>query len=281
MALGSSLTASLRRVQHARRSRFFSVGSGLLYRIYERRLLLAIRQYPLPRHIGIILDGNRRHARALHITDPHAVYGLGAHKLDDVLRWCSELQIPTITLWVFSPDNLRRPSYEVAGIFSALEAKLLALARDQRIHTGRIRVRAIGKIDLLPESARAAIRVVEEATASHDGIVVNIAVAYGGRQEIVDAIVAFLNDHNAEHRTLAEAIASVTPEGIGRYLYTAGLPDPDLIRTSVEVRLSGFMLWQSAHSEFYFTDVNWPAFRKIDLLRAIRSYQQRHRRFGI
>jgi short-chain Z-isoprenyl diphosphate synthase len=241
-----------------------------------------IHQYPLPRHIGIILDGNRRHARALRITDPHAVYGLGAHKLDDVLRWCSELQIPAITLWVFSPDNLRRPSCEVSGIFSALEAKLLALAHDQRIHTGRIRVRAIGKLDLLPESARAAIRVIEKATASHDGMFLNIAVAYGGRQEIVDAIVAFLSDHNAEHRTLAEAITCVTPEAIGRYLYTAGLPDPDLIiRTSGEVRLSGFMLWQSAHSEFYFTDVNWPAFRKVDLLRAIRSYQQRHRRFGI
>jgi short-chain Z-isoprenyl diphosphate synthase len=253
-----------------------------LYRWYERRLVLALRDHVLPRHIGIILDGNRRHARALGISDPREVYGLGAHKLDDVLAWCDDLRIPTVTLWVFSPENLRRSTAEVSGIFGAIEAKLLTLAQDARIHEGRVRVRAIGKLDLVPDRTRAAIRLAEEATAGYDGMVLNIAVAYGGRQEIIDAVAAFLADNQAEGRTLAEIIPELTPKALGRYLYTAGLPDPDLIiRTSGEVRLSGFMLWQSAHSEFYFTDVNWPAFRKIDFLRAIRTFQQRQRRFGL
>jgi len=224
-------------------------------------LLRAVRKDAMPRHIGIILDGNRRHARTLGITDPQAVYDLGARKLDDVLSWCIELNVPTVTLWVF---------------------KLCSLVCDRYFHARRIRVRAIGKLDSIPEATRAAIRAIEDATASYESMVLNIAIAYGGRQEIADAIVALLRDEEAEGRTLADAAARLTPEAIGRYLYTAGLPDPDLIiRTSGEVRLSGFMLWQSAHSEFYFADVNWPVFRKIDLLRAIRSYQQRQRRFGI
>jgi short-chain Z-isoprenyl diphosphate synthase len=236
----------------------------------------------LPRHVGIILDGNRRHARSLGITDPREVYDIGARKLDDVLGWCGELQINTVTLWVFSPENLRRSTAEVSGILAAIQAKLTALARDPRIHQGRIRVRAIGKLSLIPEATQAAIRAAEEATAAYDGMVLNIAVAYGGRQEIVDAVSAFLTDNVAPDMSLPEVITRLTPETVGRYLYTAGLPDPDLIiRTSGEIRLSGFMLWQSAHSEFYFTDVHWPAFRKIDFLRAIRTYQLRQRRFGV
>ncbi|HVC51778.1 MAG TPA: polyprenyl diphosphate synthase [Stellaceae bacterium] len=243
---------------------------------------MAIRAHPLPRHVGIILDGNRRHARRLGITDPRAVYNIGARKLDDVLGWCREMRIPTVTLWVFSPENLRRSTEEVSGIFGAIEAKLAVLARDPRIHQGRVRIRAIGKLSLVPEATVAAIRAAEAATAAYDGMVLNIAVAYGGRQEIVDAVSAFLGDTLAPDMSLADLVARLTPETLGRYLYTAGLPDPDLIiRTSGEVRLSGFMLWQSAHSEFYFTDVHWPAFRKIDFLRAIRTYQMRQRRFGL
>jgi short-chain Z-isoprenyl diphosphate synthase len=252
-----------------------------LYRLYEQRLLYTLRNQTMPGHIGIILDGNRRHARSLGITDPRTVYDIGAGKLDDVLGWCTELRIPTVTLWVFSPENLRRPTEEVSGIFGAIQAKLAALASDPRIHQGRIRVRAIGKLSLVPEATQAAIRAAEDATAMYDGMRLNIAVAYGGRQEIVDAISAFLSDNATPDMRPSELIARLTPEAVGRYLYTAGLPDPDLIiRTSGEVRLSGFMLWQSAHSEFYFTDVHWPAFRKIDFLRAIRAYQLRQRRFG-
>lgn len=254
----------------------------IVYRLYERRLLRAVRSQALPSHVGIILDGNRRHARALGITEPREVYALGARKLDDVLTWCSELRIPTVTLWVFSPENLGRPTAEVFGIFAAIEAKLLALTRDPRVHHERVRIRAIGKLGLLPETTRAAIKAAEDATARYDGMVLNIAAAYGGRQEIVDAVAGFLTDRAAEGASLPEVVARLTPDAIGRYLYTAGLPDPDLIiRTSGEIRLSGFMLWQSAHSEFYFTDVNWPAFRQIDFLRAIRAYQERRRRFGL
>jgi short-chain Z-isoprenyl diphosphate synthase len=219
-----------------------------LYRLYEERLLITIRAHPLPRHVGIILDGNRRHARKRGISDPREIYNIGARKLDDVLGWCDEVRIPSVTLWVFSPANLRRSTAEVSGIFAAIEAKLTALARDPRIHRGRIRVRAIGKLSVIPAGAQAAIRAAEGATAGYDGMRLNIAVAYGGREEIVDAVAAFLTDNVSPDTSLSEVIARLTPEAIGRYLYTAGLPDPDLIiRTSGEVRLSGFMLWQSAN----------------------------------
>lgn len=264
-----------------RERRFPSIVLRPLYRIYEEGLLSAIRTHPVPRHVGIILDGNRRHAHKLGITDPLEIYDIGARKLDEVLAWCRELQVPTVTLWVFSPDNLRRPTAEVSGIFAAIEAKMSALARDPRIHEGRVRVRAIGKLSLIPEATQLAIRAAEVATAAYDDMVLNIAVAYGGRQEIVDAVAALITDNLTAECSLPDLIARLTPEAVGRYLYTAGLPELDLIiRTSGEIRLSGFLLWQSAHSEFYFTDVHWPAFRKIDFLRAIRTFQSRQRRFG-
>src|SRR6516162_3460233 len=242
----------------------------LLYYLYARRLVRDVKSGPTPGHIGIILDGNRRHGRSLGITEPRELYDLGANKLDEVLDWCVELGITTVTLWVFSTDNFRRPAAEVSGILDSVEAKLKALAADPTVHRRRVRVRAIGCRAMLPEPVLAAIAAAERATA-----------AYGGRQEIADAVRALLNGMADDETTLAEAVEGVTPEAIAKHLYTAGLPDPDLIiRTSGEVRLSGFLLWQSAHSEFYFTDVLWPAFRKIDFLRAIRSFQQRRRRFG-
>ena len=253
----------------------------LIYYLYGRRLARDVKREPLPRHIGLILDGNRRHGRRIGVTNPRELYDLGAGKLDDVLDWCVEFGIPTVTLWVFSTDNFRRPAVEVSGILAAIEAKLTALARDPVIHRRRVRVRAIGQLCLLPEELVGAIETAEAATAGYDGVELNIAVAYGGRQEIADAVQALLGRMIACGTSLAEAAAQVTPDAIARHLYTAGLPDPDLIiRTSGEIRLSGFLLWQSAHSEFYFSDVNWPVFRKIDFLRAIRTYQQRRRRFG-
>jgi short-chain Z-isoprenyl diphosphate synthase len=254
---------------------------SLIYFLYARRLAREVRKSPRPRHIGIILDGNRRHGRAIGITEPRALYDLGADKLDAVLDWCAELEIPTVTLWVFSTDNFRRPPAEVSGILASVEAKLTALAGDPAIHRRRVRVRAIGCLGMLPRPVLEAIAAAERATAGYDGLELNIAVAYGGRQEIADAVRAMLAGMAEEQTSLDSAIERVTPEAIGAHLYTAGLPDPDLIiRTSGEIRLSGFLLWQSAHSEFYFTDVLWPAFRKIDFLRAIRSYQERRRRFG-
>ncbi|MGO8921280.1 MAG: polyprenyl diphosphate synthase [Stellaceae bacterium] len=253
----------------------------LLYRLYETRLRRQVATKPMPRHVGIILDGNRRHGRAHGITEPQAMYRLGAEKLDDILDWCAELSIPTVTLWVFSPDNFRRPSPEVSGILAAIEAKLATLAHDPLIHRRRVRVRAIGRLPLLPDTLLATITEAERATAGYDGMDLNIAVAYGGRQEIADAVQQLLRDTAAQGKGLDDAIAAITPDAIARHLYTAGLPDPDLIiRTSGEIRLSGFLLWQSVHSEYYFTDVLWPAFRKLDFLRAIRVFQERQRRFG-
>src|SRR5262249_53255644 len=252
-----------------------------LYWIYERRLFYQITGKSMPRHIGIILDGNRRHGRSRGVTDPHEIYRCGAEKLDDILDWCAELSIPAVTLWVCSTENLKRSVAEILGILSAIEIKMAALARDPCTHQKRIRIKAIGRLDILPESVLAAIRTAEEATSAYDSMTLTIAVAYGGREEIADAVRALLKEHVRHGASLPDVIDNITPEMIARHLYAADLPDPDLIvRTSGEIRLSGFLLWQSVHSEFYFADVLWPAFRKIDFLRAVRSYQYRQRRFG-
>ena len=251
-----------------------------LYRLYERRLLAEIKVNPLPRHVGIILDGNRRHGRVNGLTDPIGIYEPGARKLDDVLDWCSDLAIPAVTLWVCSTDNLARPPEQVSGILAAVESKLRALATDPRIHARRVHVDAIGRLDLLPPGMLEAIANAKRATAEYGNLLLTIAIGYGGREEIIDAVRALLSEHR-EGTSLEEMIARVTPETLQRYLYMPHAPDPDLIiRTSGEIRLSGFLLWQSAYSEFYFADVYWPDFRKIDLLRAIRSFQNRNRRFG-
>ena len=252
-----------------------------LYWIYERRLLNQLKQRPMPRHVGIILDGNRRHARKRGLSDPYEIYQRGAEKLDHILDWCANLRIPAVTLWVFSTENLKRSQAEVTGILSAIEAKVAGLAHDPFVLRRHIRVRAIGRLDILPESVVAAIRAAEAATAQNNSMALTIAVAYGGREEITDAVRALLKTEAQQGAALSEAIERITPEAIARHLYAADLPDPDLIiRTSGEIRLSGFLLWQSVNSEFYFTDVLWPALRKVDFLRAIRAYQARNRRFG-
>jgi short-chain Z-isoprenyl diphosphate synthase len=252
-----------------------------VYWVYEHWLLHQIQEGLMPRHVGIILDGNRRHARRRGVGDPREIYQLGADKLDDALDWCAELGISAVTLWVFSTENLKRSPAEVSGILAAIETKIAALTEDPFLHQRRIRVRAIGRLDILPESLVAVIRHAEAATVTYDSITLTIAAAYGGREEIVDAVRDFLETQAKQGRSLADVVDKMSSDDIGRHLYAADLPDPDLIiRTSGEIRLSGFLLWQSVNSEFYFTDVLWPAFRKIDFLRAIRAYQGRHRRFG-
>lgn len=252
-----------------------------IYAVYCRRLMAQVLLRPAPRHVGIILDGNRRYGRRAGLLDPIQVYTNGAGKLDDLLDWCGELRIPAVTLWVCSTDNLERPSHEVAGILGAVEAKLKALACDPQIHNRRVRVQAIGRLELLPATTLAAIRAAEAATAGYDAMLLSIAVAYGGREEIADAVRTVLAKAISGGASLPEVLDQVTPEEIGRHLYLANAPEPDLIiRTSGELRLSGFLLWQSAYSEFYFSDVLWPAFRKIDFLRAVRAFQQRKRRYG-
>jgi short-chain Z-isoprenyl diphosphate synthase len=253
----------------------------LLYWLYESRLRRQIRRRSVPRHVGIILDGNRRHARKHGLADPRAAYDLGADKLDDVLAWCSDLAIPAVTLWVCSIDNLKRSQTEVTGILAAVEAKISALAKDPAIHRRRVRVRAVGRLDLLPPSLVTVLREAEQATADHDALKLTIAIAYGGREEIADAVRDLVRGRVREGEDLEAIVEEITPSAIDKHLYTVGLPDLDLIiRTSGEIRLSGFLLWQSANSEFYFSDVNWPEFRKIDFLRALRSFQERSRRFG-
>jgi len=253
----------------------------LLYRIYERRLLAEIRRDKLPQHIGLILDGNRRYARALGLMDVLEGHRRGANKLEEVLTWCAELDIRMVSIWILSTENLHRPPEELVGLLNLIEQKMRDVARDPKTHHKRMRIRAIGKLELLPPSLQSAIREAEEATREYDTLFLNVAVGYGGRQEIADAVQALLRERLGQGATPEEAIREVTPDNVGKYLYTYDLPDPELIiRTSGELRLSGFLLWQSAYSEFYFCDAYWPAFRRIDLLRAIRSYQQRERRFG-
>ena len=253
----------------------------LLYWLYERRLLRQIRAGEAPQHVGIILDGNRRYARKHRLADPCEAYNIGAEKLDDVLAWCAELQIRAVTLWVCSIDNLRRSPDEVSGILAAVETKIGELAADPAIGRLGVRVKAVGRLDLLPASTVAVLREAEAATAAHTGLKLTIAIAYGGREEIADAVRDLIRERIGRGASLEAIAAEITPEAIDGHLYTAGLPNLDLIiRTSGEIRLSGFLLWQSAHSEFYFSDVDWPEFRKVDFLRAVRSFQQRQRRFG-
>jgi short-chain Z-isoprenyl diphosphate synthase len=253
----------------------------LIYRFYSNKLLSEVKSIPPPRHIGLILDGNRRYAieRGLKtITEGHK---RGADKLDEVLSWCDELKIRNITVWVFSTENLSRSQKEVKELLEVIEGKIQQLVQDPLTHKRRMKIKAIGKMELLPESTQKVIREAEEATRGYDNLSLTIALGYGGRQEIADALKDLVKNKLINGASLEDIIRNVTPDEIGRHLYTLDLPDPDLIiRTSGEIRMSGFLLWQSTYSEFYFCDVDWPAFRKIDFLRAIRSYQQRERRFG-
>ena len=248
----------------------------LIYRAYERRLDHEVRRSPLPQHVGVILDGNRRWARAMGYADAAEGHRRGAAKIDELLGWCTELDIPVVTLWLLSTENLARDPEEVGALLKVIEDKVTDLAR-----AGRWRIRALGSLELLPAKTRDLIERASEASLGRDGPLLNVAVGYGGRQEIADATRRLLEAYTEEGIDLGEAAKRINPEEIAKYLYTAGLPDPDLIiRTSGEVRLSGFLLWQSAHSEFYFCDPYWPDFRRIDFLRAVRAFQQRLRRFG-
>lgn len=254
----------------------------IVYGVYERRLTSRVAAGAMPRHVGIILDGNRRFGRANGVYDPETIYRLGAAKLDDILAWSAQLKIPMLTLWVFSTDNLGRPEAEIGGILSALESKMTELATDPDIAKRGVRVSAIGRRDILPARLLTAIEAAERATSDNDQMILTLAVGYGGREEISDAVRSMMESYARQGLSLNEAAARVSPVAIRQHLYLSAMPDPDLIiRTSGETRLSGFMLWQSVHSELHFCDVHWPAFRRIDYLRAIRSFQRRERRYGI
>ncbi len=245
------------------------------YRIYESRLAHGLAPDALPRHVGVILDGNRRWARATG-AETSAGHRAGAERVLDLLRWCEEAGIQVVTLWLLSTDNLARPEAELAPLLGIIDDVVARVAASPRR-----RVRAVGALDLLPTWLAGRLKAHAERTAEVEGLHVNVAVGYGGRREIADAVRSLLHEHAALGTSIEELAQVLDVEQIAQHLYTRGLPDPELvIRTSGEQRLSGFLLWQSAHSEFYFCEALWPDFRRVDFLRALRSYAQRERRFG-
>ena len=252
--------------------------SGLLYATYEHRLIAELDHDRLPRHVAVLADGNRRWARTNAPGRPLvAGYQAGADKLEEFVDWCDEIGIPVVTLWVLSTDNFARTgAEELEPLLSVIEQLVdrLAAARRWRVHV-------VGALDLLPEESAARLKAADEATIELDGMQVNIAVSYGGRHELRDAVRSLLAEEARLGTPISELAETLDIEHIAEHLYTKGQPDPDLIiRTSGEQRLSGFLMWQSAHSEFYFCEALWPDFRKVDFIRALRSYGARERRFG-
>jgi short-chain Z-isoprenyl diphosphate synthase len=246
----------------------------VLYPAYEARML---RRMPanLPKHIGVMLDGNRRWAKAVGRDTAHG-HRAGAANIEPLLTWCDEVGIEVVTLWLLSTDNLNRPADELEALLEIISDAVDSLA-DQR----RWRLHPVGALDLLPDATAKRLKAAAEATADVEGMIVNVAVAYGGRREIADAVRSLLQDHAARGTSLEDLAQQVDLEHIEEHLYTKGQPDPDLvIRTSGEQRLGGFLLWQSAKSEFYFCEAYWPDFRRVDFLRAIRAYALRDRRHG-
>jgi short-chain Z-isoprenyl diphosphate synthase len=229
----------------------------------------------LPKHVGVMLDGNRRWAKAVGRDTAHG-HRAGAANIEPLLGWCDEVGIEVVTLWLLSTDNLNRPAHELEPLLEIIEEAVAALAEQRRW-----RLHPVGALDLLPSSTAAKLKAAEEATRDVDGMLVNVAVPYGGRREIADAVRSLLHEYAAKGASLEDLAGIIDVEHIADHLYTKGQPDPDLvIRTSGEQRLGGFLLWQSAKSEFYFCEAYWPDFRRVDFLRAIRAYAMRERRFG-
>lgn len=246
------------------------------YDFYESYLLERVKSGNIPKHVAIIMDGNRRWARKLE-KPPWYGHLFGSNKLEEILDWCRELGIRTLTAYAFSTENFRRSPEEVNALMNLFEQKFRELVRDERVHRYGIRVNVIGRKDLLPENVRKAAEEAEKATRKYDNYTLNLAIAYGGRSEIADAVREIVQD------ALEGKISpdEIDEDLIKRYLYHPNMPDPDIvIRTGGEVRISNFLLYQIAYSELFFVDVYFPEFRKIDFLRIIREYQKRQRRFG-
>jgi len=251
----------------------------LLYSMYERRLAARLVGKPHPRHVGVIVDGNRRWAKEMGYVDPNDGHRVGAARIQELLRWCDQAGIGHVTLWLLSTDNLSRPNGELDPLLQIIEN----LANELAVEGNPWRLHMVGSLDLLPAATATALKGAEERTANRSGgAEVNMAVGYGGRREIADAVRALLHEHARAGTSIEELAEVIDVDHIAEHLYTKGQPDPDLvIRTSGEQRLSGFLLWQSAHSEFYFCDAYWPGFRRVDFLRALRSYANRQRRYGV
>jgi short-chain Z-isoprenyl diphosphate synthase len=247
----------------------------VLYPAYEARVVRRLPADRLPKHVGVMLDGNRRWARAVGRDAAHG-HRAGAANISPLLQWCDELGIEVVTLWLLSTDNLNRPPSELEPLLGIIEEAVSDLSAERRW-----RLNPVGALDLLPAETAHRLKEAADDTRDVDGLIVNIAVGYGGRREIADAVRSLLQDHASRGTSIEELAEILDVEHIAEHLYTKGQPDPDLvIRTSGEQRLGGFLLWQSAHSEFYFCEAYWPDFRRVDFLRAVRAYAERERRFG-
>jgi short-chain Z-isoprenyl diphosphate synthase len=247
----------------------------LLYGAYERRLAAGLQKQSLPRHVGVMLDGNRRWAKE-HGANTAQGHQAGADNISPFLGWCEDVGVEVVTLWLLSTDNLNRPAKELEPLLAIIENVVADLAL-----SGRWQLNPVGALDLLPAETARRLKDAADATSDDHAMIVNIAVGYGGRREIADAVRAMLQEHAAKGTSIEELAEVFDVEHIADHLYTKGQPDPDLvIRTSGEQRLGGFLLWQSAHSEFYFCEAYWPDFRHVDFLRALRAYAERERRYG-
>ncbi len=250
-----------------------------VYGLYTRRLRGDVLRRPAPRHVAVILDGNRRWASLSGLREPGAGHRAGADKLDELIDWCARLRIEQVTVWALAGENRARTGEELAALLGVIADKLDLLAA---LHAEQsVRIRVLGRHGELPDRLQRSIEAVERVTAENEGLRLNIAIGYSGRDEVIDAVRALVRGLAESGYPAIEMADVITADALAQHLYTAGEPDPDLIiRTSGEQRLSGFLPWQGTHSELYFTDVFWPAFRELDFLRAMRSFQQRQRRFG-
>ncbi|MFT4230924.1 MAG: isoprenyl transferase [Microbacterium sp.] len=252
-------------------------GRGPLYRLYINRLRRGLVPGSVPRHVAMMIDGNRRWARQLGYESAVHGHRAGAAKMREFLGWCDDVGVRLVSLYLLSSDNLRkRDGKELSDLVEIIAELADGLSRERDW-----RVQIVGRTELLPPGLARVLADAERRTRDNPGMHVNLAVGYGGRNEIVDAVRSIIAAHDRGGGSLEELAASLTPEQIGEHLYTGGQPDPDLvIRTSGEQRLSDFLLWQSAHSEFYFVEALGPDLREVDFLRAIRDFASRDRRFG-
>ena len=249
-----------------------------LYKIYEKRLLKQLDPNRVPKHIAIIMDGNRRFTKMQENMEIKKGHELGADTLENVLDWSIELGVDIVTAYAFSTENFNRSEKEVEDLMDLFVYNFKKIVGHEKIHKHKVRVKVVGRTDLLPDKVKEAIKEAEESTVMYDEKLFNLAVGYSGRLELVDAFKKIAENVKSGKIDIED----IDEDLVNNNLYTEGLDDPNLIiRTSGEERLSGFLLWQSSYSELYFCDVLWPEFRKIDFLRAIRDYQARDRRFGV
>lgn len=254
------------------------MGENIIYKIYDWYISRGLDPNKMPKHVAIIMDGNRRYAKLQGKKNVLKGHELGVDSLENVLDWSIELGIEIVTVYAFSTENFNRPKDEVDGLMKLFVINFKKLVDHEKIHKNEVRVKVVGRTELLPDEVKEAIKEAEDSTKHYNKRLFNLAIGYDGRLEIIDSFKKIIKDVQEGKITVDD----VDEELVSKNLYTEGLDDPNLIiRTSGEERLSGFLLWQSSYSELYFCETLWPELRKVDFLRAIRSYQARERRFGV